>query len=497
MESTRISPGPPRVGRPPVWASGDPPLSPVLERWMVDLASAPERAFALVEEFGSPLHLHRADVFARNVRHMTEAVRGLGTDVRLFFARKANKAFGYLNVCREAGVGVDVASLQELEESLVAGIPPHRIVLSAAVKPEDLLRRAVDAGVTVVLDNEDEGRRLAEFGQGDGRIVRVALRVSDFGGGERRRGSRFGFAVGETLQAAGRVVGQEGKPGLSLVGLHFHLDGYGAQDRVDALGQTLNLVDSLRAEGHPVEFIDMGGGFPVAYLERLHEWETFLNELDRALLGARSPVTWGNEGFGRLRHGDDLAGQAAVYPHFQSPTGSDWLHEILTSALDGAPGTTVASALRQRGLRLHAEPGRALLDGCGLTLARVEHTKVIPGGLTLVGLSMNGSNCRTKKSELLVDPLVVQRRRGPLSGDQEAALPIRGVLTGAYCTESDVIMSRILALPPGLGHGDLFLFPNTAGYYMHFVESRSHQFPLPLNVWSGVGGQLALDEADL
>lgn len=59
---------------------------------------------------------------------------------------------------------------------------------------------------------------------------------------------------------------------------------------------------------------------------------------------------------------------------------------------------------------------------------------------------------------------------------------MEGFLTGTYCTESDLITWRRLRFPLGVARGDLLVFPNTAGYLMHFVESRAHQFPLAANL---------------
>ncbi|MEL6896165.1 MAG: Y4yA family PLP-dependent enzyme, partial [Planctomycetota bacterium] len=53
---------------------------------------------------------------------------------------------------------------------------------------------------------------------------------------------------------------------------------------------------------------------------------------------------------------------------------------------------------------------------------------------------------------------------------------------GAYCTESEFISQRRFAFPHGIQRGDLVVFPNTAGYLMHFMESRSHQFELAKNL---------------
>jgi len=70
-----------------------------------------------------------------------------------------------------------------------------------------------------------------------------------------------------------------------------------------------------------------------------------------------------------------------------------------------------------------------------------------------------------------------------------------GYLVGAYCTESELLSVRRLEFPHGIERKDLIVFPNTAGYLMHFLESRSHQFPLAKNVVLSEDG-LSLDPID-
>jgi len=93
---------------------------------------------------------------------------------------------------------------------------------------------------------------------------------------------------------------------------------------------------------------------------------------------------------------------------------------------------------------------------------------------------MNRTQCRTSSDDFLVDPLLIPAtEKSPLP---RTPAGISGYLVGAYCTESELLSLRKLQFPHGVGLGDLIVFPNTAGYFMHFLESRSHQFPLARNV---------------
>ncbi|PQZ85195.1 hypothetical protein CQ016_14190 [Arthrobacter sp. MYb222] len=64
--------------------------------------------------------------------------------------------------------------------------------------------------------------------------------------------------------------------------------------------------------------------------------------------------------------------------------------------------------LKRRGIQLRCEPGRSLLDGCGMTLAQVAFVKTRSDGLPLVGLHMNRTQCRSTSADFLVDPLLLQ-----------------------------------------------------------------------------------------
>ena len=71
-------------------------------------------------------------------------------------------------------------------------------------------------------------------------------------------------------------------------------------------------------------------------------------------------------------------------------------------------------------------------------------------------------------------------------------------LVGAYCIENEVFIHRRLQFPDGVAPGDIVAIPNTAGYFMHILESASHQIPLAKNViWGGNGERgPVLDDID-
>lgn len=137
-------------------------------------------------------------------------------------------------------------------------------------------------------------------------------------------------------------------------------------------------------------------------------------------------------------------------------------------------------------MRLHLEPGRSLVEGCGLTLAEVAFTKTRSDGVPLVGLAMNRTQCRTTSDDFLIDPYLVKRT--PPSEEIEA------FLVGAYCIEDELILRRKIRFPAGVAPGDIVAIPNVAGYFMHILESASYQIPLAKNVVWPAG---RLDDIDV
>jgi diaminopimelate decarboxylase len=464
-------------------------LSARLEGWQRELCRQPTQLNLLLDIHGSPVNLIDPSSMARNVAELTAAAAGFDIDFRIYFARKANKALALVDEAHRLGLGIDLASERELAQVLNRGVPGSALVMTAAVKPPHLLALCMASGTTVVIDNADELRRLENLAEAAGTPVSIAVRLAPELGGDRLP-TRFGFAMSEILATFAGL-----SPRLRIDGVHFHLDGYDPGDRVTALGAAMVLVDALRERGHAPGFVDIGGGIPMSYLDSGTQWEHFWSEHRRALRGEREPLTFEGHGLGLAGHRGEIVGRPNVYPYHQTPIRSAWLADIL--AAPGARSVSVAEGLRERGLQLRCEPGRALLDGCGLTAARVAYRKQRNDGTWLIGVEMNRTQCRSTSDDFLVDPLLVCLDGARNRNDGGVATPpIEGYLVGAYCIERELLTWRRLRFPHGVAVGDIVIFPNTAGYLMHILESSSHQIPLARNLVVGSGHHPYLDPID-
>lgn len=466
-------------------------LTARLEPWQVELCRRPALVAAWMDEHGSPINVLDPSPMARNAADLRDAAAAHGIELGIHFARKANKALAFVDEATRLGLGIDLASERELAQVLRRGVPGSALVMTAAVKPVALLELCVASGTTVAVDNADELRCLADVADAAGRTAQVALRLAPVLA--RGRGqTRFGLGLDEALALAGDRPSRH----MEIAGVHFHLDGYDPADRVTAIGQALTLVDALRARGHVPAFVDIGGGIPMSYLDSATQWQHFWAQHRDALLGRRAPLTFEGHGLGLISHKGEIIGRPAVYPYHQQPTRGTWLQRILAAPLRAtSPATSVAQALRERGLQLRAEPGRSLVDGCGLTAARVAHRKQRRDGTWLIGLEMNRTQCRSTSEDFLVDPLLLR----PGTTDDARRRPtaaIEGYLVGAYCVERELLTWRRMRFPHGVAVGDIVVFANTAGYLMHILESSSHQIPLAHNLVVGPELEPQLDEID-
>lgn len=434
------------------------PLDGRLEQWVVDLCADPDLVAGWISELGSPLNVLDFSPLARNAAELSDVARGHGVRARVFVARKANKALGLVDAARDAGLGIDVASLGELSQCLDAGMKPDDLVVTAAVKAPQLLRLCVERGVPVSLDNADECADLVALARQAGRAARVGLRIGI--DDPAVPATRFGLLPARWHAVLGSLGEDDGA--LAVEGVHFHLNGYSAEERAVALKHACAFVDELRAAGHPVVWVDMGGGVPMSYLEDEQQWRDFWRGVDQA---EGDELTWRGDRLG-LVDPDSGRPSPTLYPYWQEQVRGAWLDAVLA-------GGEVAAMLASRDLELRLEPGRSMLDGCGVTLAEVAFRKESSDGVPLVGLHMNRTQVRSTSVDFLVDPLWLRP-----SGAGEPDAPRSAFLVGAYCVEEELLLRRRLEFPRGVARGDLAVFVNTGGYLMHILESASHQLPL-------------------
>lgn len=448
------------------------PLDPKLAPPLASLLASP-LLHSLVDGLGSPLNVVLPDQIAENVARFRSVYRRHRLDGTIYFAHKANRASSLVRRLVTTEAAVDVASLNELQHALACGFTADRIGATGPKSPE-FLWLAARTGATVNVDGPAELDALAGLVAGHGLPpVQVLLRLSDFSGPAVKvlsRRSRFGSPASDM---AGLLdLAERYRDVLEVVGVSYHLDTTSIEEKALALEGCIHAMDECRARGMRPRMIDIGGGFGVSYLADGTQWERYTTQLTLAAMGRGQAMAWRNHSYGLRREGGVLRGNLDLYPSYRSVAGADYLDELLRCP---APtlGRPLATLLLENLYDLCVEPGRALLDQCGLTVARVLETRTEPDGSHSVRLAMNADDCALEEHGILLDPVLLRRgRRGP-EPDQGEGFYLHGNL----CLESDLITRRIVYLPDRPEPGDLLAFPNTAGYCMDFNAHHAQRQP--------------------
>lgn len=426
-----------------------PPISlPATEpAWVREVRADPQLLDDVAHAVGGPFHVLNPARFAANLAAFKQALADGGVEGQVYFGKKANKAGCWLPAVVQADAGVDVASAPELVHVMGYGVRGEDVVVTGPAKSTELLWLAARHGCLVAVDALDELERVIALGRSTG-PVRILLRVLP----EANPDSRFGLRGDEIDRAVERCLHEWGQ--VTMEGFSFHLSGYEVKPRASLAAWLADRCAAARARGLPARSVSIGGGFAVSYVDA-DDWRRFNEDY-------RDSWFHGNKTF------------AGFYPYHQSPAGADMLAEILAHPAGGRYGT-VAATFARTGTRMLLEPGRALLDGCGITVFPVQGFKERDdyGIVTVLGLSMSISE-QWKGSEFLPDPVL-----WPASGTGE---PVSACVGGASCLEYDMLTWRKVPFPRVPRFGDLLVYPNTAGYQMDKNETEFHQLPLPERV---------------
>ena len=224
----------------------------------------------LAEEVGTPAYVYSQATLLRHARVFKSALRGL--DVLACFAVKSAPNLALLSLFAKEGFGFDIVSGGELFRALEAGGEAKKIVFSGVGKREDELQAALQAGILQFnCESEEELHQLSREAVRRRSIAEVALRVNPDVDAKTHpyiatalASSKFGVPAARARRAYRLAASL---PGLKIAGVACHI---GSQIRevkpfVEAAGKLRELVLSLRADGHAIHRLDMGGGLGVPY----------------------------------------------------------------------------------------------------------------------------------------------------------------------------------------------------------------------------------------
>ncbi len=224
----------------------------------------------LAAEHGTPLYVYSAATLRRHARVMREALKR--TNGLVCFAVKSNPNLGILSLLAREGLGFDIVSGGELERVLAAGGSPERVVFSGVGKTEAEMRRALEVGIRQFnVESEPELLALDAVARGLGRRAPVAIRVNPEVDAKTHpyiatslKESKFGVPLGEARALYARC---KTLSGIEVRGVDCHIGSQimTLEPFAQALDRLLELVRELRADGHAIASLDLGGGLGVPY----------------------------------------------------------------------------------------------------------------------------------------------------------------------------------------------------------------------------------------
>ncbi len=225
----------------------------------------------IAEAVGTPVYIYSRATLERHAQVFKAALANLPR-THIAFAIKANPNLAVLKVLARQGFGADVVSGGEIARALAAGMRAEDIVFSGVGKTRAELQYALDAGIGQFnLELEEEGAVLAEMAAACGKTASAVLRVNpDVDAGTHAKIStgksenKFGVPISDAMGIFSRL---SGLPGLNLRGVACHIGSqlFDLGPLEAAYGRIGELVTDLRAAGHAIDRVDLGGGLGVPY----------------------------------------------------------------------------------------------------------------------------------------------------------------------------------------------------------------------------------------
>ncbi|MCR8548795.1 diaminopimelate decarboxylase [Salipiger sp. P9] len=219
---------------------------------------------------GTPVYVYSTATLLRHYRLFDEAL-AWGPHL-VCYAMKAASNQAILKTLAEAGAGMDVVSGGEYARAKAAGVPGDKIVFSGVGKTREEIRMALEGGVRQFnIESEPEMRAISEIATSMGVEVPVTVRVNPDVDAKThakiatgKSENKFGIPI---AKARGVYAEAAALPGLKVVGIDVHIGSQLTELEPFALAyrKVAELTQALRAEGHEIVRLDLGGGLGIPY----------------------------------------------------------------------------------------------------------------------------------------------------------------------------------------------------------------------------------------
>jgi len=229
----------------------------------------------LVLRYGSPLFIIDAERVRRQYRRLAAALPG----VDLHYALKPLPHSSVITTLNAEGAYFDLATNGEVELVRRLKIAPQRCIHTHPIKRDSDIRTALSFGVRhFVVDNPDELRKFVKFRSRAALLIRVCFRSPDAVVDLSRKFGCDPGSVADLFRLAAELR-------LTVDGLSFHVGSQAADAAmvVKAIAVCRDLLPIARYAGHDLSILDIGGGYPVDYVDRALAIEEYCAPICAAL----------------------------------------------------------------------------------------------------------------------------------------------------------------------------------------------------------------------
>ena len=219
---------------------------------------------------GTPVYVYSAATLTRHYRVFEEALAGLPH--LICYAMKANSNLAVLRLMASLGAGMDVVSEGEYRRAKAAGVPGERIVFSGVGKTRAEMRLALTGGIRQFnVESEPELIALNEVALSLGLRAPIAIRVNPDVDARThakiatgKSENKFGVPIARARAAYAEAAAL---PGIEVVGIDVHIGSQLTElaPYASAFAKVAELTDLLRADGHDIRRLDLGGGLGIPY----------------------------------------------------------------------------------------------------------------------------------------------------------------------------------------------------------------------------------------
>lgn len=224
----------------------------------------------VAEEFGTPVYVYSKRTLLDHFERFCAAFAQLETTV--CFSIKCCSNLSILRLLHESGSSFDVVSGGELRRALEIGADPSGIAFAGVGKTDDEITYALDVGVGWFnVESEAELANIAALAERTATRATIALRINPDVDPQTheytttgKRETKFGIDI---ERATGLFRDFARCEALDMAGIHLHLGSpvNTIEPYVKSITRAIDLIDALRASGHAIRAINIGGGFGAHY----------------------------------------------------------------------------------------------------------------------------------------------------------------------------------------------------------------------------------------